>query len=81
MKAAIYCRVSTKGQAEDELPIAGQEAECRQYAEERGWEVLNVYQDAGYSGVTDTRPDSISSNRYAYSRLYYRQDQHVRPGV
>ncbi len=56
MKAAIYCRVSTKGQAEDELPIAGQEAECRQYAKEREWEVVNVYQDAGYSGGTDDRP-------------------------
>ena len=56
MKAVIYCRVSTKGQAEDELPIDGQEAECRAYAQEKGWEVVNVYQDAGYSGGTIDRP-------------------------
>lgn len=56
MKATIYCRVSTKSQAEDELPIESQEAECRQYAKERGWEVVNVYRDSGYSGGTIDRP-------------------------
>jgi len=32
MKAAIYCRVSTTMQAEEELPIEGQIEECCQYA-------------------------------------------------
>jgi site-specific DNA recombinase len=56
MKAVIYCRVSTKGQAEDELPIDGQEAERRAYAREKGWEVVGVYRDAGFSGGTIDRP-------------------------
>ena len=56
MKAVIYCRVSTKGQAEDELPIDSQEEECRAYAKEKGWEIVKVYQDAGYSGGTIDRP-------------------------
>lgn len=56
MRAVIYSRVSTRGQAEEELPMAGQEAECRAYAKDKGWEVVNVYQDAGYSGGTIDRP-------------------------
>jgi len=32
MNAAIYCRVSSKMQAEDETPIAGQLEECHAYA-------------------------------------------------
>jgi site-specific DNA recombinase len=56
MKCVIYCRVSTKMQANDEIPIEGQIDECRRYAREKGWEVVKVYQDAGYSGGTDERP-------------------------
>lgn len=62
-RVVIYTRVSTKGQAEDELPIAGQESECKAYAKEMGWEVVKVYQDAGYSGGTIDRP--------AFQEMYY----------
>ena len=55
-KCVIYARVSTKAQAEDELPIEGQIQECRQFAQSRGWEVVKVFQDAGYSGGTLDRP-------------------------
>ena len=55
-RCVIYARVSTKGRAEDELPIDGQVNECRQYAQTKGWEVVKIYQDAGYSGGTIDRP-------------------------
>ncbi|MDD4985271.1 MAG: recombinase family protein [Dehalococcoidales bacterium] len=56
MKVAIYCRVSTQNQKEEEVPILGQLEECRKYAKEKGWEIVKVYEDAGYSGRTDQRP-------------------------
>lgn len=54
--AAIYCRVSTEWQKEEEIPILGQIEECRKYASEHGLEVVAVYKDEGYSGRTDERP-------------------------
>ena len=56
LKVAIYCRVSTKAQADDEIPIEGQIDECTKYAQERGWQIVRVYEDAGYSGGSDERP-------------------------
>ncbi|WP_369688544.1 recombinase family protein [Dehalococcoides mccartyi] len=55
-KAAIYARVSTEGQADEEVPINGQIDECRKFAAEKGWEVAEVFTDAGFSGRTDDRP-------------------------
>ena len=49
-RAAIYLRVSTTGQT-----VENQRRELEQIAERRGWEVVAVYEDAGISGVIDTR--------------------------
>lgn len=49
-RAALYVRVSTAAQNPD-----GQEAELRQYAENRGWTVANIYKDV-ISGATKSRP-------------------------
>lgn len=53
---AIYIRVSleeqTKGYSLDE-----QERECRLYAQHRGWQVVEVYADEGFSGTTANRPN------------------------
>lgn len=43
-RAAIYCRVSSAGQAEN-YSLPTQEAACRAFAAERGWEVAGVYTD------------------------------------
>ena len=43
-RAALYVRVST-----DQQTVAHQTAELRQVAERRGWEVVQVYSDAGIS--------------------------------
>ena len=56
VKVAIYARVSTEGQAEEEVPINGQIDECRKFASSKGWEVAEVFTDAGFSGRTDDRP-------------------------
>ena len=52
-RAAIYTRVSTDSQT-----IENQLRELRQVAERRGWEVVEVYNDAGISGAKgrDGRP-------------------------
>ncbi|WP_356948087.1 recombinase family protein [Dehalococcoides mccartyi] len=55
-RIAIYARVSTEGQADEEVPINGQIDECRKFAAEKGWEVTEVFTDAGFSGRTDDRP-------------------------
>ena len=52
-RAAIYVRVST-----DKQTVENQMRELRQIAERRGWEVVEVYADAGISGAKgrDMRP-------------------------
>ena len=52
-RAALYVRVST-----DHQSVENQVRELRQVAERRGWEVTEVYRDAGISGAKgrDQRP-------------------------
>ncbi len=57
MNVAIYARVSTEMQAEDETPILGQIEECQSFAESRGWEVVATYKDEGFTGRNTDRPD------------------------
>ncbi len=54
---AIYARVSTERQAEQQT-IEQQLARLRAYAAERGWPLdeAQVYRDAGYSGARLNRP-------------------------
>ncbi len=49
-------RVSSEMQAEDETPIAGQLEECHAYAKSKGWEVVHVYKDEGFTGRNTDRP-------------------------
>lgn len=51
-KVAIYCRVSTLSQAEDGYSIGEQQDKLNKYCEIMGWEVSEVYTDAGFSGST-----------------------------
>ena len=54
-RAAIYSRVSTAEQAEDDkTSLAEQERLCREYCHEKGYDVLNSYQDIA-SGTTKKR--------------------------
>lgn len=47
-RAALYVRVST-----DHQTVENQTRELQQVAERRGWEVVEVYSDAGISGAKD----------------------------
>jgi len=54
MKAAIYARFST--QMQREASIEDQVRLCRERAEREGWEVGQIYSDAGISGASLLRP-------------------------
>jgi DNA invertase Pin-like site-specific DNA recombinase len=54
MRAAIYLRVSTSGQTTD-----NQRLELERVAQQRGWQIIGLYEDAGISGAKgrDKRPE------------------------
>ena len=57
MKAYIYTRVSTAGQAEDGISMDAQEAKGRAWADLNGAESVTIFRDAGLSGKrADNRP-------------------------
>ena len=55
MKAIIYCRVSTKEQAEKGYSLDGQDKDCRKFAENNGYEVAKVFIERGESAKTQDR--------------------------
>lgn len=56
MRAAIYVRVSTSRQAERDLSLPDQVAQCRAYCDRRDWEVAEVFSEPGASALDDDRP-------------------------
>ncbi len=56
MRAAVYTRVSTPGQAEEGESLEMQKERLVSYAKAQGWKVVKVYEDGGYSGGTTKRP-------------------------
>ena len=55
-RAAIYVRVSTSRQAERELSLPDQVAQCRAFCERKGWEVDEVFNEPGASALDEDRP-------------------------
>lgn len=55
-RAVIYVRVSTKEQVSN-LSLPTQLRACREYAEREGWEVAEIFEDAGESAKTVDRPN------------------------
>ena len=55
-KVALYVRVSSQEQANEGVSIEAQVAALTAYAKSQGWEIVEEYIDAGYSGGTDDRP-------------------------
>jgi DNA invertase Pin-like site-specific DNA recombinase len=53
-KMAIYARVSTTNHGQD---VGVQTRELEQFAEARGWHLVDSYIDAGVSGAKDSRPE------------------------
>lgn len=56
MRAALYLRVSTTRQAEQDLSLPDQQSQCEAYAKANGYQVTNVYIEPGASGTDDRRP-------------------------
>ena len=57
-RAAIYCRLSKDDDLDGEsASIANQRDMLEKYCEKQGWEVVEVYQDDGYTGLNMERPD------------------------
>lgn len=57
VRAALYLRVSTGRQAENDLSIPDQRRQAREFCAARGWEVVIEFVDAGQSGTDDKRPE------------------------
>jgi len=56
MKAAVYVRVSTEEQSVEGYSLEAQKSSLRDYCAAEGWEVADIYEDAGYSGRSINRP-------------------------
>ena len=59
VRAAIYCRLSKDDDDKDgdSASIQNQRDMLEQYCAVKGWEVVAVYQDDGYTGLNMNRPD------------------------
>ena len=53
-RVAIYARVSTQNHGQD---VTTQTRELEQFAQARGWHLLDSYLDIGISGTKDKRPE------------------------
>lgn len=58
MRAVIYCRVSTTEQAQN-LSLPTQEKACRDFCARQGYDVAEVFVDAGESAKTTNRPEFL----------------------
>jgi hypothetical protein len=54
MKAALYARVSTRNHGQD---VQVQTRDLEQFAEARGWQLIDSYLDSGICGAKDRRPE------------------------
>lgn len=52
MKVAIYIRVSTRLQ-EDKFSLSSQKIELEKYANEKGWEIVDIFKDVESGGTLD----------------------------
>ncbi len=56
-RVAVYARVSTTRQAENDISLPDQLAHARRYCQQRGWHVVREFVDAGASARDDKRPE------------------------
>ncbi|MFC1546382.1 recombinase family protein [bacterium] len=66
--AIIYCRVSTKEQAETGFSLESQESECRKFALNNKYEVDKVFIERGESAKTTDRTQLIKLIKYAVEK-------------
>jgi site-specific DNA recombinase len=63
-KALIYCRVSSERQVKEGHGLDSQEKRCRDYAKNKGYEVVKVFTEEGVSGGLFERPAMKSLIQY-----------------
>ena len=56
-RAALYLRVSTGRQAENDLSIPDQRRQAEAYCQAKGWEVSDCFIEPGASATDDRRPE------------------------
>jgi site-specific DNA recombinase len=57
VRAALYLRVSTGRQADNDLSIPDQRRQAKGYCASRGWEIVADYVEPGVSATDDRRPE------------------------
>jgi DNA invertase Pin-like site-specific DNA recombinase len=57
VRAALYLRVSTGRQADNDLSIPDQRRQAKAYCASRGWEIVADYVEPGASATDDRRPE------------------------
>jgi hypothetical protein len=57
VRAALYLRVSTGRQADNDLSIPDQRRQAKGYCASRGWEIVADYVEPGLSATDDRRPE------------------------
>jgi site-specific DNA recombinase len=70
MRAAIYARVSTGKQAQQDLSIPDQIAQCEAWCASKEWKVVKSFIDAGVSAMTDNRPQFQAMLTEAKSKAF-----------
>jgi len=55
-RVALYARVSTTRQADNDVSLPDQIKQAEAYCTKRGWHIVEHYVDAGASARTDNRP-------------------------
>jgi len=81
MKTRIYTRFSPRRKAEDCLSCETQEQLCREYAEKKGYQVIEVYSDENMSGKDLDRPglqDVLADLKRGEILLVYKRDRLAR---
>jgi len=66
IKCVIYCRVSSEKQVLNGSGLQSQEVRCREYATQKGYKVVRVFQDKAISGALENRPAITELTNYLY---------------
>lgn len=64
--ALIYTRVSTKEQAEGGYSLSNQDKECKKFAIDNNYSILNVYEERGESAKTTDRTELQKLMKYCF---------------
>src|ERR1700726_4632610 len=57
IRAALYLRVSTSRQADNDLSIPDQRRQAKAYCDSHGWQIVADYVEPGASATDDRRPE------------------------